>query len=280
MVDQSIVSEDFSDTSMSPQLRFGFDVKRVRLGHKLTQKHLGSATGYSESYVCQVESGKLMPSERFATGCDQAFGTNGLFTGLLHRISEGGHPVQFVPYVQLEERAWSILDFSTVLIQGLLQTPGYAEAVFRAGHPNASDDVIRSKVKARMSRHEIFGRERPPMLWAVLHESCLHSHVGGPHVMLHQLDHLIDMGGHPGIDIQVIPFTKGAPAVHTTAFTLLTFTDQPAVLYSDDPQGGRLCRRMTTVKHSMQSYDRIRAHALPPDESLAFIETVREEYMP
>ncbi len=277
-MDQSITSEDFNNTSLSPLLRFGFDVKRVRLGRKFTQKHLGSSTGYSESYVCQVESGKLMPSEKFATGCDKTFGTDGLFEDLLHRIEDGDHPVQFVPYVQLEEKATSILDFSTVLIKGLLQTPQYAEAIFRAGHPNAPDELIQSKVAARLSRQNIFNQDRPPSLWVVLHEAGLRTCVGGTFLMARQIDHLLEIGHRPGIDIQVLPTTKGAAAVHAGPFTLLTFADQPTVLYTDDPQGGRLCRRTATVKNSMQHYDRIRAHALPPDESLAFIESVRQEY--
>lgn len=276
---QSITSEDFRSPFLSPLLHFGMEVKRTRLGRNLTQKHLGHSTGYSESYVCQVESGKLMPSERFAAGCDSAFHTDGLFRGLLQRIEEGDHPVQFVPYVQMEQQAWNILDFSTTLIKGLLQTWEYAEAVFRAGYPSASDEVIRSKVAARMSRQKILERDRPPMLWTVLHESCLRSYVGGLHVMACQLEYLMQMGSRPGIDIQVMPFVKGAVAAHSTPFTLLTFVDSPAVLYSEDPQGGRLCRRMATVKSTMQKYDRLRAHALPPDDSMAFIERVHEEYL-
>jgi transcriptional regulator with XRE-family HTH domain len=259
----SITSEDFSGTFLSPLVRFGVEVKRIRLGLNLTQKHLGHSTGYSESYVCQVESGKLIPSERFATGCDDAFQTDGLFRGLLQQIEEGDHPVQFVPYVQLEQQAWNILDFSTMLVKGLLQTWEYAEAVFRAGHPSASDEMIRSKVAARMSRQQILKQDRPPMLWSVLHESCLRSNVGGPHVMACQLEYLMQVGSLPGVDIQVMPFVKGAVAV----------------LYSEDPQGGRLCRRMATVKSAMQKYDRIRAHALPPDDSMTFIEMVHEEYV-
>lgn len=276
---QSITSEDFRNPFLSPLLHFGMELKRIRLGHNLTQKHVGDGTGYSESYVCQVESGKLMPSERFAAGCDTAFGTDGRFRGLLRQIEEGDHPAQFVPYVQLEEQAWSILDFSTSLIKGLLQTWEYAEAVFRAGYPSASDEVIRSKVAARMSRQHILERDRPPMLWAVLHESCLRSYVGNPHVMACQLEHLLQVGRRPGVDIQVMPFIKGALGAHSTPFTLLTFVDSPAVLYSEDPQGGRLCRRMATVKSTMQKYDRLRANALPPDESMAFIERVHEGYV-
>jgi transcriptional regulator with XRE-family HTH domain len=265
---------------LSPLQRFGVDVRRVRLGRKLTQKQLGRAAGYSESYVSQVESGKLLPREKFAEGCDLAFGTNGLFTGLLHRLEEGDHPTQFVPYVQLEEKAAGILNFSTTIIMGLLQTEDYAQAIFRAGHPFEPEAVIQGKVTARIGRREVLRRDRPPTLWVVLHEASLRTHVGGPAVMAAQLDYLVVAAGQPGIDFQVIPFNAGAAAAHSVPFTLLTFADSPSVLYSDDPQGGRVCRTATTVASAMRNYDRLRAHALPPDESLAVIESVRKEYEP
>ncbi|MER7794295.1 helix-turn-helix transcriptional regulator [Streptomyces sp. NPDC097640] len=278
MLDESIPSEDFSNPSLNPLQRYGADVRRVRLGRNLTQKHLATSTGYSVSYVSGVESGKLLPSEKFASGCDRVFGTNGLFTGMLHRLEEGDHPTHFVPYVQLEQKASHILNFSATIIVGMLQTEKYARAIFRAGHPFSSDEVIQGRVAARIRRREVFSQDRPPKLWAVLHEACLRTHVGGPAAMAGQLDFLVKSATRPGIDLQVIPFTAGAAAAHSVPFTLLTFKDSPTVLYSDDPQGGRLCRTATTTAAVVQNYDRLRAHALPPDESLAFIETVREEY--
>ncbi|MEU1667864.1 helix-turn-helix transcriptional regulator [Streptomyces sparsogenes] len=278
MLDESISSEDFSNPYLNPLQRYGADVRRVRLGRSLTQKHLATSTGYSVSYVSQVESGKLLPSEKFASGCDRVFGTNGLFTGMLHRLEEGDHPTHFVPYVQLEQKASHILNFSTTTIMGVLQTEEYARAIFRAGHPFASDEVIQGKVEARIRRRDVFSQDRSPKLWAVLHEACLRTHVGGPAAMVGQLGFLAKLAARPGIDLQVIPFTAGAAAVHSAPLTLLTFKDSPTVLYSEDLQGGRLCRTAATVSVVMQNYDRLRAHALPPDDSLAFIETLREEY--
>lgn len=276
-MDETTPSEDFNPL-VSPLQRFGADVRRVRLGRQITQKQLGRSSGYSESYISQVESGKLLPSEKFANACDLAFGTNGLFAGWLHRIEEGDHPSPFVPYVQLEQRASGILGFSTERVMGMLQTEEYARAIFRAGHPLATEEAIEGKVAARTGRREVFNRDRPPTLWVVLYEACLRTHVGGRSVMARQLEFLADWAVRPGIDVQVIPFTAGAAAAHSTAYTLLTFRDSPTVLYADDPQGGRLCRRAAPVESAMQNYDRLRAHALPPDQSLAFIQSVREEY--
>lgn len=270
--------EDFS-ARLTPLQRFGADVRRVRLGRKLKQQQLGKAIGYSESYVSQVESGKLPPSTKFATGCDTVFGTNGLFGGLLERLTESDHPVNFTPYLALEPRASEILNLSTTVIMGMCQTEDYAYAIFRAGHPNEPDEVIHGKTKSRVYRRRILEKLRPPHLWVVLHEACLRTAVGGPAVMAAQLEHLLSLAERPGIDIQVMPFAAGAEGAHYMPFTLLKFPDLPATLYAEDPHGGRLFDRPATVVAAQRSYDRVRANALSTDESRRFLSAMLKEYL-
>ncbi|MGG7573894.1 Scr1 family TA system antitoxin-like transcriptional regulator [Streptomyces sirii] len=118
---------------LNPLQRFGRDIRQVRLTRKLTQKHLAKATGYTDGYVSKVESGTLLPrpSMKFAKGCDTVFGTGELFAGLLRRIEEGDHPSWFVPYAHLERKASRILDYSTSLVVGILQTEEYAASSSR-----------------------------------------------------------------------------------------------------------------------------------------------------
>ena len=276
-MEQSAEAEDFS-TRLNPLERFGADVRRVRLGRGLTQKHLSKAIGYSESYISQVESGKLKASFEFAAGCDRVFGTNGLFTGLLRRLGESDHPVNFTPYLTLEPKASQILGFSTTTIMGLCQTESYAYAIFRAGHPGEPEEVIEGKTQARIERRRILDRSQPPHLWAVLHEACLRTVVGGAAVMADQIEHLLAMAGRPGIDIQVVTFASGAEGAHSMPFTLLTFAEEPAMLYAADPQGGRLYDRPATVGAAQRSYDRMRANALAPDASRRFLTAMLKEY--
>ncbi|MFF0445577.1 Scr1 family TA system antitoxin-like transcriptional regulator [Streptomyces sp. NPDC004609] len=275
------MSDGESGQSLNPLERFGLEVREVRRGRKLTQKQLGRAVGYTDGYISKVEAGALMPSEKFAHGCDLAFGTHGLFARLLRRVEEGEHPSWFVPYLQLEWKAVRILDFSATSIMGMLQAEEYARAIFRAGHPREAAEVIQGKVAARMSRHEVLEREQPPMLWVVLHESCLRTVVGGPSVMAGQMDHLISMSGRPGVDLQVIPFSSGAAAAHTLPFTLLAFDDNTTVLYADDvPKGGRIYRSDDAVRTAVENFDRLRAHALSPDDSVTLMKAVHKEYTP
>ncbi|MEU7179091.1 MULTISPECIES: helix-turn-helix domain-containing protein [Streptomyces] len=265
---------------LNPLQRFGRDVRQVRQARKLTQKHLGNATGYSEGYVSKVESGTLLPrpSEKFAKGCDTVFGTGELFAGLLRRIDEGDHPSWFVPYLNLERKASRILDYSTNLVKGILQTKDYARAIFRAYFSQEAAEAIEDKAAARLRRREVFERDTPPLLWTILHEACLRTVVGNAEVMAGQLAFLLTAATSPHITLQVMPFSAGAPAASTRPFTVLRFTDSPTVLYTETRVGGRMHDSVQTVDAALDDYDLLRAHALSPDQSLTLVTTLLKEY--
>ncbi|MEU0986401.1 helix-turn-helix transcriptional regulator [Streptomyces sp. NPDC005953] len=257
----------------------GMEVKSAREFVGMTQQQLADATHYKRPYVTKVEGGTLLASENFAEACDRIFERPGSFARLRRRVSQSGHPGWFIPYVTLEERATEILDFSNYLVMGMLQTHGYAEALFRAANPRDPDVVINEKVCARLQRHEIMERDEPPLLWAVLDESCLHRLVGAGHTMRGQLEHLLEEAQSPHITMQVLPFRTGAPAA-AEAYTLLRFDDSDSepVLYSEAQGLGRVIDSAKFVKTATARYDRLRADALSPEDSLEMLRTVLEEF--
>lgn len=265
---------------LNPLQRFGRDVRQVRQARKLTQKHLGNATGYSEGYVSKVESGTLLPrpSEKFAKGCDTVFGTGELFAGLLRRIDGGDHPSWFVPYLNLERKASRILAYSSSVVLGLLQTEDYARAIFGAYFSREKTEAIEGKVAARVRRRDVFERDTPPLLWTILDEACLRTVVGCTAVMAGQLEYLLTAAELPHVHLQIMPFTAGAPAASTKPFIVLRFTDSPTVLYTETRVGGRMHDSAQTVDAAVDDYDLLRAHALSPDRSLALITTLLKEY--
>jgi transcriptional regulator with XRE-family HTH domain len=271
-VDMSAPGEHVNDLE-----HFGIEVREARKGRKITQKQLGRAAGkYSESYVSKVEAGAILCSEKFAKGCDLVFTANGLFERLRQRIIKRGHPSWFRPYAKLEEEAVSILDYSASLIMGLLQTPDYAEAVFRAQNPRWTAEEIDSKVASRLRRRDVMLRENPPLLWVVLHESCLRTKVGSDRVMENQLKHVLTEAQSPHTTVQVLPFSTTPPAVDS--FTLLTFADRSTMVYVDTIMSGQMTDELESVGHVDGIYDRLRAEALPRAESMALISEYAEGF--
>ncbi|MCX4910162.1 helix-turn-helix transcriptional regulator [Streptomyces sp. NBC_00878] len=262
---------------MNPLRSFGLDVREVRTSHGMSQKGLGHSTGYSESYVSKVEKGAVVPSEKFARGCDLAFNTGNLFTRQLMRLLKGDHPSWFVPYLQLERRASQILDYSNAFVMGMLQTPAYAGAVFRATHPRESSDVIKGRIEARTRRRDVMERDAPPLLWVILHEAVLRAVVGGPEVMQAQLEHLLVDTESPHVTVQVLPFKAGAPAA-SLPFNVLSQNDGQSVMYSESRGQGHVTDSAAAVAEAQATYDRLRAAALSPEDSVALIREAMEAY--
>ncbi|MFE9335164.1 Scr1 family TA system antitoxin-like transcriptional regulator [Streptomyces sp. NPDC007063] len=261
-----------------PSGAFGEDVLRFREARRMSQEALGHATGYSKSYVSKVESGSLIPSQRFAEGCDKVFGTGGLFARQLRRIIEGEHPSWFAPFIDAEHEAEVIEDYSTLFIYGLLQTPEYARAALEAVTPGADPRELDAKVAGRIRRRDAMNREASPRIWVVLHEACLRANVGGPDVMAAQLRFLRDaVTRYPTLTLQVLPFSVSA-AARATPFTLLGFESGQLSVHVEGPQGGRPYDDRGAVTMSRGVYDHLRASSLGPHASLDFIETAREAY--
>ncbi|MBV9023153.1 MAG: helix-turn-helix transcriptional regulator [Streptomycetaceae bacterium] len=257
--------------------RFGFEVRQVRIGRNLTQSQLATGVGYSVAYVSRVETGAVMPSLKFAQGCDLVLGTHGIFERLRERIEKGDHPSWFAPYADLEKDATSILDYSTSLIMGMLQTPQYAESIFRARHPRESDHEIKGRVEARIQRRMVMQRKDPPLLWVILHENCLRAHIGGLGVMRDQIAHLISQAQSPHVMLQVLPIRAGAPPA-TESFTVLRFKGRSDIVYVDSTFTGQVIESTSTVEDAKETYDRLRAAALNPDESIALMQSTIKEF--
>ncbi|MFD7224129.1 helix-turn-helix transcriptional regulator [Streptomyces sp. NPDC059892] len=260
---------------------FGTEVREWRLGKGLSQREVGAPARYGQQYVAKVEAGDRMASPEFAAGCDQVFGTPGMFARLRDRCAEkGGYPDWFEPYMLLEQQASAALTFSNGLIAGLLQTEAYAHALFRKWRPTDPLDVTAAKVARRLKRREVLEREDPPLVWVILDESCLRRTIGSPAVMAEQLAHLIKEAESPRFTIQVLPFSSGAMSWHL-GFTLLKFTDdEPDMLYQETLGAGHVTDSRKVVANASLIYDRMRADALSPAASLDKLREVMEDWTP
>ncbi|MFE0424050.1 helix-turn-helix transcriptional regulator [Streptomyces sp. NPDC058953] len=270
------MDDDNAQTPLTPVERFGVHVREMRMARKIGVRGLGKAVGCSGAYVSKVENAKLVPSARFAEGCDRVFGTGTLLAQQRQQAIEGDHPSWFEPYTQRERKAHQILDYSTVFVPGLFQTPEYARALYRASTPRLSASAIESRLAARMRRQEILGQENPPEVWAILYEACVRTLVGSHRVMAEQLERLVCEAEAPNVTFQFVPFDVVPPI--GTAFTLLVFDPGPTVLHVEGPQGGRPLETPKAVKTGQAIFDRLRSEALGHDASVARIREIHEEY--
>jgi transcriptional regulator with XRE-family HTH domain len=189
------------------------------------------------------------------------------------------HDTTFVDYPWLETRANEIRAYNTMTVPGLLQTPGYAEALIRAyeGGTDTTDTKVRKWVNLRMNRQRILNAKDGPQLSVILDEAVLHRRVGDPTVMREQLTHLRDATRRPRTEIRILPATVGIhPGLHGTFFVFRMPAPYPAVSYVEH-LGGRLFMEATRAEIHDDTHTRLWNTALPETETTKMIEELLEE---
>ncbi|MEU8890268.1 helix-turn-helix transcriptional regulator [Streptomyces sp. NPDC048442] len=275
------MADDIGTTTRDPSTPaefFGLEVEELRKSMGLSQEEFAPRVNYQQPYISKVESGSVLASEAFAFALDRAAGTPGVYARLRDRLSKRGHPTWFVPYIELERAANAVTDYSCTFLMGLLQTPEYAEAVFRAAHPRWDASEIKASVETRMLRREVLAREEPPLLWVIIHEGVLRALVGGRDVMADQLRFLARQAELPNVTLQVFPFKEGAAPSHLP-FTLVETPGNGCSVYTETPtQGGQVEDAPKVVATARATFDHLRMAALSEGESLAMIRKITEEH--
>jgi transcriptional regulator with XRE-family HTH domain len=239
---------------------------------------LGEALGYGEDMVRKIERGARIPRPEFLDRADEVLNASGHLKAFKEDVEKARYPKKVRELKELEDRAVELLQYSNHNIQGLLQTPEYARALFEMAQPAYSQDEVERGIAARMARKTIFERHPAPTLCFVQEQVTLERPLGGKMVLRHQLEHLLEVGRLRNITLQVMPTDREEHAgVHHGPIQLLKFTDGTAIGRCPGAFNGRPVTSPKDLRILEMRYGMIRAQALTPRESLAFIERVREK---
>lgn len=267
------------DPRLTPVQRFGKELARTRRDHGLTQVALGRRLGCSSSLVAHIEKGDRTPKPDLAAACDQAFGTGDRFSRLCRSITSPSGPGWYLRWTdEIEPSARVLRSWDPLLIPGLLQTEDYAQAVFRGDLAGASPQEVENGVSARMRRQLILDSDAPPTMWVLLDEMVLRRPVGAPHVMAAQLDHLVAAANRPYLTVQLVPFETPCTAGFLSSFIIAELPDAPTAVSVDSAGQGEVSAEHDFVALIWDRYDRIRAEAYRPGNSLKIIEEARARW--
>jgi transcriptional regulator with XRE-family HTH domain len=186
-------------------------------------------------------------------------------------------PQGFEEFLGFEEEASERLQFSVMLVPGLLQTRKYAEAVLGEYGPGLSQDVIRQRVELRLSRQAILQRADRFESWFVIDEGALRRVVGGRAVMTGQLRHLAGLMASKQVNVQILPLTAGAYPAMEGPFTVFRFAVDPAVVQIELLNSSVYLEEPAKVRQYCQAFDRIRATAASLKQSESIINDVLKE---
>ncbi|MBQ1100601.1 helix-turn-helix transcriptional regulator [Streptomyces sp. b94] len=244
----------------------------------LTQAEFGAAIGYGEELVSSVERGRRIPRPEYLDRADEALSAGGRIAAMKGDVAEARYPKKVRDVKRLEADAVEICSYNNSVIDGLLQTEEYARAVFGSRRPQFGEEELEQRVIARLSRQEVLcSPTARPLLSFVLCEATLRRSIGGRTAMSAQLERLLEVAQLRNVDLQVLPLNREENSGLGGPFRLLKLKDGVSVGLNEVQLTNRVITepRETTVLD--MRYGIIRAQALTPRESLAFIEKMLGE---
>jgi transcriptional regulator with XRE-family HTH domain len=181
-------------------------------------------------------------------------------------------------YISMESEASSIRMHAQVVVPGIFQVPGYAQAVITATEPGISPDAAARRLAARLARQEaLFARDDPPSVHAILDEAALHRQVGGAAVTAMQLSALAELAVRSEVTLQVLPFSAGENAGMDGKFTVLGFPDDPPVVYVEGLMGDIYLEAADETDRFHAAWTRLASQALTPAVSIQMIRELAKE---
>ncbi|SDC80204.1 helix-turn-helix domain-containing protein [Streptomyces prasinopilosus] len=244
----------------------------------LTQAEFGAAIKYGEETVSCVERGRRIPRPEYLDAADEVLGAGGKISAMKRDVAEVRYPKKVRDLKKLEEEATELCAYNNTVIHGLLQTEEYVRASVATRRPPFAEDEFEQHVAARMARQNILTETAPLRLFTFVQcESTLRRPIGGRMVMRRQLERLLEVGQLRNVDLQVLPLDREDNAGLAGSFRLLRLRDGSTVGHNEVQLVSRVITDPRKVQVLDIRYGTIRAQALTPRESLAFIEKVLGE---
>ncbi|MEU9730660.1 helix-turn-helix transcriptional regulator [Streptomyces sp. NPDC048002] len=271
--------------------RLGQELRRLRELKGMTAEEVAERLLVSQSKISRLENGRRSISQRDVRDLCGVYEVEDvrIVDSLMQMAKDSRqqgwwHSFGDIPYsvyIGLETDAASLRVYDPQVVPGLLQTKSYAEALIQGALPEVTPGDIDKRVQVRLRRQErISAPDNPLRLWAVLDEAALRREVGSRHVMIEQLEHLIEMSRLPHVTVQVIPFTMGAHPGVSGQYAILEFPDaaDSSVVYIEGVTSDLYLEKAQDVQKYSVMYEHLRAQALNADQSREFISKAAKDY--
>ncbi|MYQ77335.1 MULTISPECIES: helix-turn-helix domain-containing protein [unclassified Streptomyces] len=249
----------------------GRQLKAWREAAGMRAAEFGVLIGYGEDLIYKVEGGRRIPRPEYLDKSDDLLGAHGKIAVMKQDLAVVRYPKKVRDLAKMEAQAVELAAYHHHNINGLLQTEGHMRALFAGWLPAYTQDELERVVAARLARRAIFDREPGPALSFVQEEVTLRRPVGGRKVWREQLEHLLELGQLRNVSIQVVPTLREEHPGTGGLIEVLKFPDGSAVGRSEGAFSGRPVFDPKQLRILELRYGMIRAQALSPRESLAFI---------
>lgn len=244
----------------------GQQLKYCRVGAQYdTQTAFGEQLGVHSTLVTKAETGAQVPSQQlFKTWLDTC-GTGGQLRSAIEgmwivaRNREAPGLAASAPWYESESKAHTLRYWGPLLIPGVVQTPGYARALYAVwGHDAVT---IEELTEQRMERQAVLDRFDPPDITIVLWEPVLHNLIGDPETMRDQLAFLLKISERPNVSLHVFQ-ARGANMGLQGSINLAAADDVPEALLIDAFQEDSVTTEAIRVRKASATFNTLRGDSL------------------
>ncbi|MFE4636018.1 helix-turn-helix domain-containing protein [Streptomyces sp. NPDC056773] len=255
---------------------FGETVKAFRKRAGLTQEQLHPLIGYSVQYIGSVEQGRRHPSTRFVEKTEEVLDAFGVIRIAARQLTRRrGLAKWFRRWAELEEDAVTLNTYECRSIPGLLQTEAYARAQIRDVPPLPTPEQVEARIIFRLTRQAVLLKTPYVAFSFIIEQSVIERRTGGPEVTRELIDHLLEMGRLPNVDLQIMPTVSPEHAGPGGPFCLLETQEHEWLGYGEGQQTGRVISDPKDVSVLHQRYAKLRIQALNPADSAGLLMRMR-----
>ncbi|MFD3492771.1 Scr1 family TA system antitoxin-like transcriptional regulator [Streptomyces sp. NPDC058690] len=258
---------------------FGAVVQALREHAGLSRVDFGARVRLSKHTVESVELGRRMPDESFVERAEEALGNTGALRKAAGHLTRGeaGLATWFRRWARLEKVAVSLCSYECRLVPGLLQSEGYARAVFEGTIPVVPDERLDELAAARQQRQRML-YERPTGPFSfIVEEHVFRRRFGDASQMRSMFDHVLEHSDPRNVRLQIVPLDGELHACLDGPVRLLETPEGRRFAYREGQQNGRLISDVKEVSLLQQRYDTLRSQALTPKDSRDLLERLRGE---
>ena len=278
--DELTACEGEREPDPSDSLRtFGAVVQALREHAGYSRAEFAELVRFSKHTVESVELGRRMPDESFVERAEEVLGNTGALRKAAQFLTRGekGLAAWFRRWARLEKVAVSLGTYECRLVPGLLQSEGYARAVFEGTIPVVTDEQLETLLAVRMERQRML-HERPTVPFSfIVEEHVFRRRFGDAGQMRGMLDHVLERTAPRNVTLQIVPLEGVLHTCLDGPVRLLEAADGRRFAYSEGQQNGRLIADVKEVSLLQQRYDTLRSQALNPKESRGLLERLRGE---
>ena len=177
-----------------------------------------------------------------------------------------------------ENDASRIRVFMPLVLPGLLQIQDYAEAFMRIGPRPPS--WRRKVLDTRLRRQEILSRpgDTAATLTAVITEASLRYQWGSRSERRDQIEHLIDMGRRPNVDLRIQRFADGPPPGLSSAINIFDFAEgEPSIAFTETDFAVVEVNEPDQVGRYIQSFEKAVDGALEPSDTAIYLRQLADQ---